>query len=185
MRTVKLAAFALLFSVCPALAQDDTPSRQEIVDALLPTGLDGRRIKGARSLDGMLDGSRGIKEIDGAEVPFINLRVLFEYDSDQLSNDSMVTLRNLGEALSDESFTNSRFRIVGHTDAKGSDVYNNDLSQRRARAVTNFLTTNYNIPSERVDVAGKGKSELLPELAPEDGRNRRVEIQNITATAIN
>jgi len=184
MRFAKLAIFGFALMLQPAFAQDTTPSTQEIVDALLPTGLDGRKIKGARSLDGLLGGNstgRGVKVIQGKEVPFIDLRVAFEYDSDRLSNDAMLTLKNLGEALGDEAFKNSRFRIVGHTDARGSEDYNYQLSQRRAQAVTRYLAANYAISPDRIEVGAKGKTELLADIAPEDERNRRVEVQNITA----
>lgn len=183
MKLLKLATVGLLLSVGQVHAQDAVPSSQEILDALLPTGLDGRKIKGARSLDGKLDSSRGVKVVEGKEVSFINLQIPFEYDSDRLSNDAALTLQSLAKALTDEKLKDARFRIVGHTDARGSEEYNLDLSQRRARSVTEYLATNYDIPAERVEVSAKGKSELLPGFDPEDERNRRVEVQNIGAGA--
>jgi outer membrane protein OmpA-like peptidoglycan-associated protein len=182
MKTLHLATLAALLLVQPGWAQEAVPSSQEILDALLPTGLDGRRIKGARSLDGKLDSSRGVKVSDGKEVAFINLQIPFEYDSDRLSNDAALTLESLAKALSDEKLKGSKFRIVGHTDARGSEEYNDDLSRRRARSVTDYLAANYSIPADRIEVAAKGKSELLPGIDPEDERNRRVEVQNIGVT---
>lgn len=188
MKLAPALALAVCFALQPAFAQDaGTPSSQEIVDALLPTGLDGRKIKGARSLGGLLNtrevatSGRGVKVIEGKEVPFIDLRVAFEYDSDRLSNDAQLTLRNLGEALRSDNFKESRFRIVGHTDARGGEDYNMELSQRRARVVTDYLAANFGIDRERLEVSAKGKSELIDGIAPEDERNRRVEVQNISA----
>lgn len=181
MKTVRFVALGMLLSLQPAWAQDAAPSTQEIVDALLPTGLDGRKIKGARSLDGAFDKSRGVKVIEGKEVPFINLRVAFEYDSDRLSNDAMLTLQRLGEALGNDAFKDSKFRIVGHTDARGSEDYNQDLSKRRAASVTDYLASRFRIPAERIEVAARGEGELLAGIDPEDERNRRVEVQNIGA----
>lgn len=191
MKVLRLAALSLLSFFLANLtvaADEPVPSSQDIVDALLPTGLDGRKIKGARSLDGLLGGkdssanNRGVKVLQGKEVPFIDLRVAFEYDSDRLSNDAMLTLQRLGEALSSEALKASQFRIIGHTDAKGSVEYNDDLSRRRALAVVKFLLVRYQFDTDRLKVDAKGKSEPLPDIPPEDERNRRVEIQNIGNT---
>jgi outer membrane protein OmpA-like peptidoglycan-associated protein len=64
--------------------------------------------------------------------------------------------------------------IEGHTDALGSDRYNLELSERRAIAVARYLVVHHGIAPERLQVAGKGKSEpLLSD--PYDPRNRRVQ----------
>ncbi|MEO1987229.1 MAG: hypothetical protein ABGX47_11375 [Martelella sp.] len=107
MKLFTLVAIGTLMSLNPAMAQDSTPTTEEIVDALLPTGMDGRKVKGARSLDGKLNNDRGIKVIDGHDVSFIDLRVGFEYDSNALSNDAMLTLQRLGKALTDEKLGNA------------------------------------------------------------------------------
>jgi OmpA-OmpF porin, OOP family len=64
--------------------------------------------------------------------------------------------------------------VEGHTDALGSDQYNNELSERRAVAVARHLVLRHNIDPERIQVAGKGKSEPLMRDAY-DPRNRRVQ----------
>jgi OmpA-OmpF porin, OOP family len=64
--------------------------------------------------------------------------------------------------------------VEGHTDALGSDQYNNELSERRAVAVARHLVLRHNIDPERLQVAGKGKSEPLMRDAY-DPRNRRVQ----------
>lgn len=178
MKLITLMAIGTLMSLSPAVAQESTPTTEEIVDALLPTGMDGRKVKGARSLDGKLRNDRGVKVIDGKEVSFIDIRVKFEYDSDKLSNDAMLSLQQLGKALTDEKLEKAAFRIVGHTDARGTEEYNQDLSWRRARAVTQYLQTHFNLPQGRIEVSGKGESELREGLLPEDARNRRVEVQS-------
>lgn len=165
--------------VIPVTASDDAPTSQEIIDALLPRGLHDAK-RGARSLDAAL-GGRGITVSgDEPEIPSINLRVAFEYDSDALSNDGMLTLQRLGEALTNDALANARFRVVGHTDARGTDEYNDDLSRRRASAVTRYLGLKFGVSEERLDVAGRGKQHLIDGIPPEDERNRRVEIQNIS-----
>jgi outer membrane protein OmpA-like peptidoglycan-associated protein len=67
--------------------------------------------------------------------------------------------------------------VIGHTDAIGSDAYNQALSERRAAAVADFVQRRERIPA-RLYVAGRGKSEPIASNATVQGRaeNRRVEI---------
>ena len=69
-------------------------------------------------------------------------------------------------------------RVVGHTDALGTDSLNDELSMQRARIVRAGLVDK-GIEPTRVEAVGRGKRELL--VPTRDGvaesRNRRVEIQ--------
>jgi outer membrane protein OmpA-like peptidoglycan-associated protein len=67
--------------------------------------------------------------------------------------------------------------VVGHTDSVGSDAYNQDLSERRALAVGDYLAS-YGVPRERLRTEGRGEREPRATNATEAGRqlNRRVEI---------
>jgi OOP family OmpA-OmpF porin len=84
-------------------------------------------------------------------------------------------------------FMNDQPEIVlevwGHTDSRGSDVYNLNLSQRRAAAVVQYLVDK-GIEARRLKSAGFGESRPLADNATEEGRerNRRVEL-NIRASA--
>lgn len=177
-----ILALAIALST-PAMAQDSNPSSQQIIEALLPLDMHGQRIKGARSTDALFDGaasSRAIKVVDGVQVPTIDLRVAFNYDSDQLSNDAHLVLERLATAMSSPELQSSGFRIIGHTDARGSDEYNDELSHRRAAAVVTWLASR-GIDTARIEVGHRGKRELLTDIAGDDERNRRVEIQNTGA----
>lgn len=107
-------------------------------------------------------------------------RVNFAYDSDRLENEALLTLNTLGRALSSEKLAGQTFEIVGHTDAKGSFEYNDDLSERRAAAVVSYLTTNFGLDRTRISSRGMGKRRLLDEANPFDELNRRVEIRNVS-----
>lgn len=67
--------------------------------------------------------------------------------------------------------------VVGHTDSVGSDDYNQRLSERRARAVGDFLAAE-GVPRDRLRTEGRGESEPRESNATEAGRqlNRRVEV---------
>ncbi len=67
--------------------------------------------------------------------------------------------------------------VSGHADARGSDSYNMDLSQRRALAVSNYLASQGVSPS-RLNAIGYGESRPIGDNSTADGQrlNRRVEI---------
>ncbi|MDR1578228.1 MAG: OmpA family protein [Deltaproteobacteria bacterium] len=113
------------------------------------------------------------------ERPRLALNILFEFDKDVLTPEAQATLDTLGKAITSQELANSTFRLEGHTDAKGSYDYNIDLSQRRSRSVQRYLMEHFNLPSRRLPTDGLGESRHLPNIDPEDGRNRRVEIINL------
>ena len=103
----------------------------------------------------------------------------FEYNSDRLTPEGVMALAPLGEALQDPRLKGFRFLIAGHTDAKGSDRHNEDLSQRRARAVREHLTVQYRVEPSRLTSMGFGRRQLADPSRPEDPVNRRVEVINM------
>jgi outer membrane protein OmpA-like peptidoglycan-associated protein len=111
--------------------------------------------------------------------PTVDLDINFEYNSAALTPKSEPQLNSLGKALTSSELAGSVIMLGGHTDAKGSDEYNQGLSERRAETVKRFLTEKYNIPATNLISAGYGKkgpknpNDLF---APE---NRRVEIVNV------
>ncbi|WP_269580609.1 OmpA family protein [Roseibium sp. Sym1] len=164
--------------VQPAAAQNVTS--EEIIRALLPQG-GGSKVRSFRKAEP--HPFRGIN-IQGqlppeAELPRINLTVNFEFDSASLTNDGILTLQALGEALRDPRLRNMRFQIAGHTDLRGTSAYNLDLSNRRAFMVAEFLAAFYSIPRDRLVPVGYGESRPVDPANPDSGRNRRVEIINV------
>jgi outer membrane protein OmpA-like peptidoglycan-associated protein len=125
---------------------------------------------------------RGITEA-GSQAPArpssVNLIVNFEFDSAQLSNDGMISLDALGRALSDPTLRNERFRIAGHTDAVGSDSYNQRLSEARAVAVRAYLRQRHRLDPNNFEVVGYGKSQLYDPNDPTAAINRRVQVTKL------
>ncbi|MEM7464411.1 MAG: OmpA family protein [Pseudomonadota bacterium] len=109
----------------------------------------------------------------------IDLEILFDYDSDRIDPASVRQLIELGEALNDPELGSGQFMIAGHTDAAGSNNYNNDLSFRRAQAVSRFLIEFAGVKPDRLLQEGFGEDYLKYPDAPESGQNRRVEIINL------
>jgi outer membrane protein OmpA-like peptidoglycan-associated protein len=101
--------------------------------------------------------------------------ILFPFDSSELLPEARRNLRTLGDQLQDEART--EVMIVGHTDSQGTDAYNQDLSERRARAAASYLTSQ-GVSRSRLIPTGRGEREPIESNASEAGRqqNRRVEI---------
>jgi len=113
------------------------------------------------------------------EAPSINLKVYFEFDSAILKPEAMDVLDTLGEALTSGELSGQRFELAGHTDAVGTDAYNLDLSQRRAKAVLDYVVTAFGIDATRIDAVGYGESQLLDPSNPEGDVNRRVQVTRL------
>lgn len=92
----------------------------------------------------------------------------FEYDKANLQDDSG-TENTLGEFKTFlEKHPDVAIEIEGHTDSRGSDDYNRDLSERRAASVREWLIGN-GIAEDRVSSVGKGEDEpQVPEPEPCD-----------------
>lgn len=165
---IAFSLLAPLLFASPAGAQD--PTAGEIIEALKPKPLTRSWDRGVKV--------EGEREPDGP--PSIDLHISFAFDSDQLDTDALMILDNLGRALADRQLSSYRFMIAGHTDAKGTDVYNQSLSQRRAASVKAYLIEKYAIAVPRLATTGYGESQLLDPSRPEDGINRRVQVINIS-----
>ncbi|XIA66902.1 OmpA family protein [Bradyrhizobium sp. TZ2] len=119
-----------------------------------------------------------------AAKPKIDLEIQFDYNSADISKNSMTAVQELGKALSDVSLKGSTFVVAGHTDAVGSEGYNQDLSERRADTIKKYLTEKYGIAGSNLVTVGYGESKPKDANAPMDPTNRRVQVVNMdTKTA--
>ena len=101
----------------------------------------------------------------------------FAFNSSDILPDSRPYLDQVGEMLNLEHVKDQKIVIEGHTDASGAESYNHSLSQQRATAVKQYLVQAHRIEPARLVTFGKGESELLPDRAPTDPMNRRVQFQ--------
>jgi len=110
---------------------------------------------------------------EGIVVEF-NSSILFGFDKSGLSNDAKLNLDKLVTVL--DNYADTNIEIQGHTDSKGSEAYNQDLSVQRTRKVSYYLTDK-GINSDRLTVKGFGETLPKYENDTENGRsqNRRVE----------
>jgi outer membrane protein OmpA-like peptidoglycan-associated protein len=110
--------------------------------------------------------------------PKIDLEINFDYNSDRISAKSLPSVQALGRALANPELKGSTFILAGHTDAKGGDAYNQDLSERRADSIKRYLVEKSGIPAADLVTVGYGKTKLKDPANPLSEVNRRVQVVN-------
>lgn len=108
--------------------------------------------------------------------------ILFDFDKWDIRTDAEETLKKVGEIIN--ASKSPKVVISGHTDSKGTEEYNQGLSEKRAKSVKNWLSENAKVNSEIIETLGFGESKpIAPNTNPDgsdnpEGRqkNRRVEI---------
>jgi OOP family OmpA-OmpF porin len=141
---------------------------------------------GVNNCDDKCPGSQAGQTIgpDGCPVPVsIDLKgVNFDFDKSNLRPDAVAILNEAIEIL--KRYPDLRVEVAGHTDSKGTDAYNQKLSERRATAVYDYLTSNGIDASRLVGPNGYGESRPIAPNTNPDGsdnpegraRNRRTEL---------
>ncbi len=100
--------------------------------------------------------------------------IYFDFDKTTLKSESFVELNKVVDFLKQNATV--EIEISGHTDSKGSDTYNETLSQGRSQAVVDYLI-GQGIDTGRLTAHGYGESKPIDTNDTEAGRanNRRVE----------
>lgn len=111
------------------------------------------------------------------EAVRVELDVKFDFDKAQVKPESYGDIKNLADFLT--QYPQTTTVVEGHTDAVGSDAYNQTLSERRANAVRDVLVNQYGVGADRVNAVGYGESRPVADNASAEGRavNRRVEAE--------
>lgn len=104
--------------------------------------------------------------------------VHFDTGSTRLVKGSDLYFKRLARALADNHQLFDRVEVIGHTDQRGANTYNNKLSERRAKAISQKLVA-AGVKSSQVVTVGKGKSQLLSHssLPASLQLNRRVQLE--------
>ena len=188
-------AVALVSVVLPTLAAaQEAASTDDILKALKPKltrGLvlgapdaatadpgfiEALRNKPARSIT---VGERAKIAVVATLRPQINLEIPFDFDSAAISQEAIPQLVRLGQALQDRELQTATFLVAGHTDGKGAADYNQQLSERRAAAVRQFLVVQYGLDEHYLIAIGYGFEQLKNTYDPLAAENRRVQIVNL------
>ncbi|OEU65156.1 MAG: hypothetical protein BBJ57_01870 [Desulfobacterales bacterium PC51MH44] len=96
--------------------------------------------------------------------------VLFDFDSSILKPGAYAEIGRVADVLN--NYPQTTIRVEGHTDSKGSEAYNQVLSEKRALAVKNELTKG-GVDPNRIQTVGFGESQPI---SSNDAMNRRVHV---------
>jgi outer membrane protein OmpA-like peptidoglycan-associated protein len=110
--------------------------------------------------------------------PKIDLEINFKYNSAVIESKAMPQVTELGKALTSPELKGRMFILAGFTDAKGSDTYNQGLSERRSDAVKQLLSEKYGIEPANLVTVGYGSKQLKDPTNPFAAENRRVQVSN-------
>lgn len=121
------------------------------------------------------------RQTAGGLVLTLPENVLFDFDAAALRPEAEAALAKIQTVLA--AYPDAPVEVVGHTDAKGEDAYNQTLSERRAQAVVAWLG-GHSVPASRMTAVGRGEAQPVAENEAADGsddeagrqQNRRVEI---------
>lgn len=139
-------------------------------------GLIGNNMdKQAKKIENTLPGAEVVRTAEGIQVILDEQSdVRFEYDKSDLTAQAQSNLDKLVGIFSE--YPDTDILVVGFTDSKGSDAYNQGLSERRAKSVVNYLEGK-GISSSRLSSIGQGETNPRATNDTDAGRaqNRRVE----------
>ncbi len=162
--------------------RDVVGTELDIVGMDQPTGGGGLAVRGrVEQLERAIE-DLGARVRDADILVELSGDVLFDFDRAHIRADAEESLRKVALVIREKR--KGDVLISGHTDSKGSEEYNQQLSKRRASAVRSWLATHGGIPDGVMSTAGYGETRpVAPNTRPDgtdnpEGRakNRRVEI---------
>ena len=112
----------------------------------------------------------------------LTIHVNFNFDKSDIRNADVAELKKAIDFV--KKYRGSKVKLEGHTDSKGTEEYNQKLSERRAEAVKQYLIKEGAVDKKMISATGYGKSRpIAPNMTP-DGKdnpkgraeNRRVEV---------
>lgn len=130
--------------------------------------------KQAAELERDLEGATVERVGEGIKITF-DSGILFGFDSSSLTAESEKNIAELARTL--QKYDDTNVLIEGHTDSKGAENYNQELSERRANSVSGRLKS-LGVGSSRINKVGYGENQPVADNSTEAGRsqNRRVEV---------
>jgi outer membrane protein OmpA-like peptidoglycan-associated protein len=111
-------------------------------------------------------------------VKIVLNNVFFDFDKSNLKEESFSELKRIVKLMGERQ--TMRVEIAGHTDATGPEAYNMALSERRAKAVVQYLV-GQGVDKARIEVTFFGETQPIESNDTSEGRskNRRVEFKII------
>ncbi|NGP88163.1 OmpA family protein [Fodinibius halophilus] len=176
--TIGAGAGALAGAIIGKATGDDNTVKGAIIGAAVG-GAAGAAIgnymdRQAREMRKDLENAKVERVGEGIKITF-DSGILFSVDSYTLREQSKENIAELAETL--KKYDNTNILFAGHTDNTGSESYNKELSEKRAKSVAKY-TSFLDVNAERMKIIGYGESDPIASNNTEAGRqeNRRVEI---------
>jgi outer membrane protein OmpA-like peptidoglycan-associated protein len=200
MRLASLSIGAALLAACSPGARDDAPAGDAATDAATATGTTAAAGAPRAAEDGPESATTGsamtgtvsdltgdvsgldIRVTDTATIVDLPADALFEFDKADLTPGAEAELRKAAELI--RKAPPGAIAVIGHSDAKGDDAYNQRLSERRAQSVADWFASQVGVRQRAFRVSGKGETAPIAPNQTADGkddaagraRNRRVEV---------
>ena len=182
-RTQKGAAIgAIAGAVAGLLSGDDATERRQRalvgagVGAIAGGAIGNYQDRQERALRERMAGT-GVDVVRNGDNITLNMpeNITFGFDRSDLQSQFYPVLDNVAATL--REYNQTIVEVAGHTDSKGTDTYNQALSERRAASVGNYLMSK-GLMRDRFILVGAGESRPVASNETEAGRaqNRRVEI---------
>jgi outer membrane protein OmpA-like peptidoglycan-associated protein len=147
-------------------------------DAVLQTEVGRRKDAEKRAALAAADLAKfaAVKQETRGMVITLSGSVLFASGKAELLPAAQLKLNEVAKALTEQE-PESQMVVEGHTDSQGAAAFNQDLSQKRAKAVRDYLVSR-GIAGDRITAEGFGPSRSIADNGSAEGRanNRRVEI---------
>ncbi len=103
----------------------------------------------------------GGEPISGADHRQVNIPINFEFNSVELNEQTRGNLKTLAGELADAASGNKQFVFIGHTDARGDERYNTDLSRKRAEAMRTAVLELQPSLAGHIEIEGRGSSDPI------------------------
>ena len=174
---ILFAAWLAAFATFPVTSPAADPSVEEMIEALA-VGKRAPPAEGSRT--------RGLRPAPASATAVpregkLQLTVQFEFASARISTESREVLQRLATAMKSPALSGLSYRIEGHTDAIGDGAANIRLSERRAKAVLDFLQGASGVDGARLAAIGMGSAKPRDPDNPRAAVNRRVVIVSLEA----
>lgn len=167
MKNFLISTFSILFIFACSSVETVDVQETKTVDLTSPSTTSNNE-----SSDNSQESEFSLNDIDIGEP---HTRVFFDYDDDNLREDALSDLLAISKLMKE----NSRYTLLveGHADERGTREYNLALSERRARAVEDFLVAS-GVSSFNIEVVGYGEEKPVDSNSNEAAwsKNRRAEL---------
>lgn len=180
----KVSCAGIFSSTDACMKQARKICKDQMVNIEVVDGLKGKYVPKRDSREIVFKCGVPVVEEEAPSTPERITTSSFQFQSDALFETASAKLSDQAKSKFDEfakavsAVPLKSLKIIGHTDSKGSNSYNQDLSERRAQSVLSYLTF-LGVKADSVKAEGRGEEEPIATNDTAEGRatNRRVDIE--------